>query len=252
VFNRITPKLTNRCPYEKQILVKRRVQFFSALFFITCFTAQADVSVFGNSPSGGSGGLSSGYINPTESYWCAIGFTPQENIDLSSVSIWLSAFNGQNVGVSIALNGDNPEFNAGGTATNFPEYGYLDFSSPAPNDGSLAAFTFTNPTTGNPLVNPSGSTVLLADTEYWLVVVDTGNPGVGTAVSWVAGETPAGEAMYDGSATDSGEQLAWNTASGLPAFSINTVPEPGSAALVVIPLLLGAGHRLFKARKSLL
>ena len=232
-------------------MVKRNVQFLVLLFLIAiCISANADAPVFGNSPGNGTGFNISVY-NQLSLYGGAVEFTPQENINLSSVTLWLSGYNGQygqTINVGIYGNSDNSFYNPG-TARNFPWTQILGFSSPAPNDGSLAAFTFSNPY-WSPAYNPNGSTFLSANTPYWLVVTSGGRPGNYTcAANWTEGGALTGNAMYNGSDNYNVYGGAFDSSSVMPAFTINTIPEPGFASLMSIPLLFGIVWALKRNRK---
>lgn len=234
--------------------MKGNIQFLviSFLFFLS-LSAKADVPVFGNSPDGGTG-FSISVLGQLSSSGGAVEFTPQENIYVDSVTLWLSDYNGQHGQTIIAgiyNNNDDHAFNPG-TATNYPWQQILSFSSPAPNDGSQEPFTFSNPT-GTPIYNPTGSTLLSAGTPYWLVVTaeakQEGN-NMAVAASWVGGGTPTGEASYDGSDTYNVYGSSYDSCSVLPAFTINIVPEPGFAALMSIPLFFGFGRAFYKRQTS--
>ena len=176
----------------------------------------------------------------------AVEFTPTANINLSSVTLWLSGYTGQ-FGQSIyASIWDN-----GGSSPYAP---LMSFNSPSHNDGSLSAFTFFNPSV-NPYNNPSLSTVLSANTAYWLVVTagDTMRYTY-SGGGWVGGGTPTGNALFDVTAFYNVFGGWFDASTTLPAFylhdstpSIAPVPEPSSLALLSIPLLFGMG-RLFYTR----
>ncbi len=173
----------------------------------------------------------------------AVSFTPLQNINVSSVTLWLTGFSGANgiqVNAGIYLNQNDASgiFNHG-TATSFPSSQFLSFSTPAHNDGSLSAFTYSNPT-GNPFNNPSGSTILQANMTYWLLVLPSGPMGpYANGGNWVGGGALSGDATYNGSVSVDQFNGRYDASSVMPAFSINTtslqvspVPEPSSVALL--------------------
>lgn len=227
--------------------------WFLALSFlvVACSSTKADETVFGNSPDGGTGFSVS---NDGQLSWTggAVEFTPSEGVNVDSITLWLSDYtgwHGQTINVGIYYNSDNAALNPG-TATNYPSQQILGFSSAAPNDGSLSSFTFSNPT-GIPISNPTGSTLLAEGTPYWLVVTADGKPGNYTlAATWVGGGITTGEAVYDGSDEYDVYDGSFNSSDALPAFTINAVPEPGFAALMSIPLLLGITRTFYRNRKS--
>jgi hypothetical protein len=228
--------------YERQPYMKENARCFFALFFIMSLTAKADVPIFGNSPGDGTG-FDVVVYNQLSLSGGAVEFTPRQNINLSSVTLWLSDYTGQynqTINAGIYYNNCGNSFNNQGTATYFPGALVLGLSSPAPNDGSLAPFTFSD---------PSGSTVLSANTGYWLVVTASGQPGDYLYDSnWVAGETPTGDAVYDRSDNYNVNNGTFDSSSVLPAFTLNAVPEPGSAALMGLSFLLLGGCALYKRR----
>jgi hypothetical protein len=223
----------------------------AALFLATGVAAKADVSVFGNSPNGGNG-FGIAVYNQLSLSGGAVEFTPSQNIDLSSVTLWLSGYTGQ-YGQSIYANiWQNSSANA-------PYTPYLSLGSSSHNDGSLAAFTFSS-LLANPYTDPTGSTVLSANSSYWLVVTASGQPGNYMAgADWVGGNAPTGPATYDGADNYNVYGGSFSSSSSLPAFSLNSessptflqeVPEPGTTALMSIPAIMGIGRKLYRSRKS--
>jgi hypothetical protein len=212
-------------------------------------SAKADGPVFGNSPIDGNA-FSIVTYNQLSFSGAAVEFTPLENIDLSSVTLWLSGYNGQygqTIDANIWLNNNSS-----------PASPYIGLSTPVANNGSLASFTFSNPT-GNLYSNPSDSLDLLANTAYWLVVASGGSPGnYISAASWANGGSLSGDATLNGSATYNVYASNFSPSTALPAFSINSdsgtflqpVPEPGSAALMSIPLLLGISRAFWKRARA--
>jgi hypothetical protein len=240
--------------------VKRSILFLAGLFLSASLSVKADVPIFGNSINGNADGFSLSSYNQYAFSGGAVEFTPQENIDLSSVDLWLAGYTGQQ-SISVSIWDNNPAGTGSdnlGTASSFPWAQVINFSSAAPNDGTLAQFTFSNPS-ANLFNDPSGSTVLLADTNYWLVVTAEGKFGSSINTStWVGGGTPTGGAIYDASASYNISGGSFDASSDMPAFSINTdsslliaaVPEPSSAALMALPFLAGIGRVLVKRWKS--
>lgn len=212
--------------------MRRNIPIALVMLLATCLMTKADVPVFGNTPNGSSGFDIVAY-NTSMNIGAAVEFTPLEAIDLSSVTVWLSGYNGiygQTMYASICSNNSNA-----------PGGALLTLTSAAPNDGSLAAFTF------------SGSLTLSANTPYWLVL-DSEETQIAPApaqASWVGGGTPSGEATYDGSVVYNYlPSPSINTSSIIPAFTINAVPEPGVAALINIPLIFGLGRAFYKCQRS--
>jgi hypothetical protein len=113
----------------------------------------------------------------------------------------------------------------------------MDLGSLTHNNGSLSAFTFTN---------ESASTILMADQKYWLFVYMNG-PYVGSVANWVNGDAPAGSATYDGS--ESFVNGSFTSSSATPAFTISTVPEPSTFALVGFSAVILLWTRLRKNSK---
>lgn len=233
--------------------MKGNIQFLAIpLLLFLSSSAKADVPVFGNSPDGGPG-FSISTLGQLSSSGGAVEFTPSEDIYVDSVTLWLSDYTGQHnqtIFAGIYNNNDNPVFNLG-TANDYPWQQILSFSPAAPNDGSLASFNFSNPT-GTPIYNPTGSTLLSANTPYWLVVTAEGQPGNNMPVvaNWVGGGTPTGEASYDGSDYYNVYGGSYDSSSALPAFTIDIVPEPDFTALMGIPLLIGIAWRFYRNRNS--
>lgn len=220
--------------------MRQNIPMVLVMLLATCLMTKADVPVFGNFPNGSSGFDIVAY-NTSMNIGAAVEFTPLEDIDVSSVTIWLSGYSGiygQTMYASICSN--NPH-NTFGTAANGPGGALLTLTSAAPNDGSLAAFTF------------SGSAILSANTSYWLVL-DSEETQIAPApaqADWVGGGAPTGDAIYDGSVVYSYlPSPSINTSSIVPAFTINAVPEPGVAALMSIPLIFGLGRAFFKRQMS--
>jgi len=236
---------------EKLLAMMRPAQLvLAALVVAASLAAKADTSVFGNSPNGGNGfGIS--VYNQLSLSGGAVEFTPTQDINLSSVTLWLSGYTGQ-FGQSIYA---NIWLNSG---ANSPYTPYISLGTSAHNDGSQAAFTFSS-LSENLYSNPSGSTMLSANNSYWLVVTASGQPGNYMAgASWVGGSTPTGLAIYDGADNYNVYGGSFSPSSSLPAFSINSasspvfiqeVPEPGTMALMAVPAMLGIGGRLCRFRK---
>lgn len=216
----------------------------------TSFIAKADMSLFGNSLSGSDGFNISAYNGQSLSGG-AIEFTPLQNMNLSSVTLWLSGYTGvygQSIYANIWLS----------SGANVPYAPYIGLGTTAHNDGSLAAFTFSS-LSANPYYDPSGSMVLSANTSYWLVVTAQGRSGnYISGANWVGGTTPTGVAVLNGADSYNVSGSSYTASATLPAFSINgpsslfiqEVPEPSTVALMIIPAALGIGRKLYQNRKA--
>ena len=177
--------------------------------------------------------------------WAAVGFTPSENCTVSSVTLWLTGYNGLSYGpgpmvnyapvVGIYTDDNLSEF--GGPAHG-PGDAISFLTTPAANDGSAASFTFDS----------SAGITLQANVDYWLVVQGT-DEYTQAGFTWDGGSTPTGPMAYNGSEEyQTGEFYQPSTAT--PAFSINdgvaAVPEPSTFALMMIPLGLQGARWLRK------
>ncbi len=205
-----------------------------------CFTAKADVPVIASTTNGISG-FALGTYDTIPVGW-AVGFTPTENIDVSSVTLWLSGYDAQFVNQKPSQPSD--------ITFGLYENGNLDgFSQPvlalspqfvpSPNDGSAAPFTFT--------LSPDESITLDAGQEYWILAYGFVWPASGYPVplpEWISGGELTG-ADYDGLDFfyNAGFSPVSNDGTDIPAFTINTVPEPSEYAL------MGAGMVLFGFRR---
>lgn len=215
----------------------------------TVLTARADSPVFGNSPDGDNGFALSVY-NGMSLSGGAVEFTPTADISLSSVTLWLSGYTGQ-YGQSIYANIWSS------SSAQQPYAPYLSLGTTAHNNGSLAAFTFSS-LSANPYNDPSGTTVLDANTAYWLVVTAGGSAGDYMAgANWVGGNTPGGSAIFNGADSYNVYGASFSPGATLPAFTLNDssfvfqeVPEPGSFSLIAIPALLLIGRAVVNGRKK--
>ena len=213
-------------------------QYLIAIFLtVGCLSARADRPVFGNSPGSGNTftlGFASG-----NTFGGAILFTPTQNICLSSVTLWLSSYDGQNgIIPTVAIYSSRQQ----GPGNYQMAAIIASLDTPAPNDGSTAAFNFTD---------VSSQTRLDANTAYWLFAYgmwnDTTNYA-GAYCYWATGSTPMGDAAYN--QDDYYVNGSFSGQSGIaPAFVINAVPEPNSAALLGISLLFATGRALYRRRK---
>lgn len=228
-----------------KMAVKRTVSFIAGLLFVSALTANADSPVFGNSP-GGSGAFSLSFASGN--IWGgAVLFTPTEDISLSSVTLWLSGYNGQNgitpsVGIYDSFQLPNSMFEMGSEV--------VSLNTPAANNGLTSAFTFSD----------SSRAVLKAHQDYWLFAYGLwggSGPNYGGAASyWEAGGTPIGNAIFD--QADYFNNGGLSQTAFIPAFSINSnspgtisaVPEPGTVALLTIPLLFGIGRIVYNRANS--
>jgi hypothetical protein len=98
-------------------------------------------------------------------------------------------------------------------------------------------------TTNNSIVSlvPSGTVTVNQGSTYWLVL----KPDSGT--TWDAWNRSSGVTGLENVSTD---DVNWNfQATTLAAFQVVAVPEPGSAVLSALVLVLLIGHRLFRARR---
>jgi hypothetical protein len=223
--------------------VKITGSFVAGFLLTAAVSVQADSPVFGNSP--GNGTAFSLAFASGNTWGGAVLFTPSQNIELSSVTMWLSGYTAQcGVTPSVSIY----------DSYQFPNHVYglaseiVSLNTPAANDGSSAAFTFTD----------SSGTTLDAGQDYWLFAYGSwnGNGNFGGASSyWDAGTTPIGAAVLDQSDFFNNGGLM---ESGLtPAFSINSdsptvgvVPEPNTLTLLAIPALLGIGRLFYNRQKA--
>ena len=234
--------------------MKITASFVTGLVLISCLAAEADSPEFGNSPNGNGTAFGLDTYGQLSLSGGAVGFTPDGNIDLSSVSLWLTGYTGQSgQTIHVSIWDNSP-----GSTDNHPWAPVLSLGSASPNNGSLAEFTFSSPS-ANPYNDPSGSTVLSANTEYWLVVTAGAGPGnCTTDAGWVNGTTPTGNAIFDASETYNVNGGSFDPSSAMPAFSINSdspfsineVPEPGSTSIINFAMLLGMVGWLWKRHKE--
>lgn len=213
-------------------------QLLLGLFLLSvCLPAKADWRVFGNNP--GSGNAFSLAFESGNTFGGAILFTPADDINLSSVTMWLSDYNGQN-GIIPSVSVYTSQQQGPGNYVLGQEIAALD--TPLPNDGSTAAFDFSN---------ASGSTILDANMAYWLFAYGmwSGTTNyAGAYCYWEAGTSPTGGAAYMQADTYVNGSFSGQS-SIAPAFAINAVPEPGSAALLGIPALFWIGRGLCRSHK---
>ena len=174
--------------------------------------------------------------------WAAVGFTPPENCTLTSVTLWLTGYNGLSFGpnpmayqpvVGIYTDVNKSEF--GGPASG-PGDAISLLNTPAANDGSAASFTFDS----------SAGLDLQANVNYWLLVRGT-DEYTQAGFTWDGGGNPTGVMTYNGSEKyQTGPFFQPSTAT--PAFNIDVaaVPEPSTFALLMIPLGLQGARWLRK------
>ena len=215
--------------------MKRWVLLGVMMFWAACQMAKADEPVFGNSTNGTMSGLSIVCEGQEGISGGAIEFKPLENINVSSVTLWIAGYtlqSGQNIYAGIWS--DN----------NAPNAPLINFSSPAPNNGNAASFVFANASPANQFIT---STVLSANVLYWLVVSSEAPQGQNeSAAVWLEGGNTSGGADYHGADIYNIYNGTFNSTSIEPAFSINSVPEPGFGALISLPLLFGIAQKLRK------
>lgn len=224
--------------------VKRNVSIIAGFLFITALAVKAESPVFGNSLGNGSAfNLSFASGN---TWGGAVLFTPTEDISLSSVTLWLSGYNGHNgITPSVAI------YDSYELPGNLFEMGseVVSLNTPRANNGVTGAFTFSD----------SSKTVLNAHQDYWLFAYGLWNGGAsqpgGAANYWEAGSAPVGSAIFDQSAYFINGSLSPGAA--IPAFCINSdsptvnaVPEPGMMTLLTIPLLFGIGRIVYHRANS--
>jgi hypothetical protein len=215
---------------------------------ISCLSAKSEVPVFGNCSGGNGNAFTIAASSSGQTFGGAVGFTPTADMSLSSVTLWLNGYTGQNGQTYSAEICDNLDpFSQG----NQPGQVIATLNTPTANNGSTKAFKFTD---------ASGSVTLDAGEEYWLAIFAVvPSPEAGFVSSeWVQGQTPTGCAVYDGAEGFSGS--SFYASSATPAFSINSldssaisivpVPEPSSLTLMIIPAMLGAGRKFHTWRKS--
>jgi len=212
--------------------VKRLCAYILPLLVAVSLTAKADVPVFGNTTNVGEAFTISATASG-ESFGGAVAFTPLENISVTSVTLWLDGYTGEHDQAFCAGIYEN-EFN-------MPGLPVAALNIPPPNDGSRAAFTFTD------AAEPA---TLEAGQEYWLFIygaVPTNCPQ-SMSVAWVNGGAPTGDSVYDGSEAFSAS--TFGDSPDMPAFTINTVPEPGVMAFIGLAVLLGLGRVVCQRRIS--
>jgi hypothetical protein len=185
-----------------QTIVKGNLLFLVLLFLLLFagLTARADMPAFGNTTNGAGTAIIVGSLDGYNPEQGVVAFTPLTNFALTSVTVWLTGYNGQNgQNFSMSLYTNNYFYNA-----------VVYFNVPLPNDGTTAAFTFTN---------PSGATVLQTNQEYWLFITGYGT-SADTSANWLDGTTPGGDAVYYGA--EAGTNAEYVSISAIPAFTINS------------------------------
>ncbi|MGH7950331.1 MAG: hypothetical protein ACREFE_00195 [Limisphaerales bacterium] len=209
--------------------------FLTAFVILTMFLPLAPIAIradvlFGNAPDGSYGyGIYSSYPDPYVS-GAAVSFTPLQNFDFSSVTLFLSNYT-QPFGLQL-LEG-----------TNLDALGAIGFfSGPPPNDGSPGEFTFNLGADRTP-----GMLTLDTKDTYWLFAY--GNYTSSGTIEWVGGMVPTGNATYNGTALYEGNpsgSFLPNLNANSPAFSINSVPEPSPGGFA---MLGGAAFLLIRRRR---
>ena len=198
---------------------------------------------WGNSPTGG--GVFGFIANGGEGSGAAVTFTPQQDFSFSSITLWLTGYTGRDMYGNLNQSFYASIYSDGSTilpgfTNNQPGSLVASLGVPDPNDGSLGAFTFAN---------LSPSTVLQADTKYWLFIYEktSGSFNYPDYPQWVGGDTPAGDAIYNGAYSFAHHSFSGSLAT--PAFTINAAPEPETNAIIALALLAWGAFRLQKFRK---
>lgn len=208
-----------------------------ALFLISGLQAKSDVPVFGNCHDDDTSAFGIAASSSGQASGGAVGFTPTEDLSVSSVTLWLNGYTGQNDQSYYAEICENYAYSGGNEPSGIV---IANFACPTPNNGSTKAFTFTDPT--GPVTLDNGQ-------EYWLLIygVVPSQPGF-VSSQWIEGGSPLGNAVYDGAESFAG--YSFYNSSATPAFTVNAVPEPGSMTLMIVPAILGAGRKFYKRWKS--
>ncbi|HTR42251.1 MAG TPA: choice-of-anchor R domain-containing protein [Pseudomonadales bacterium] len=204
---------------------------------LLCLTARADRPVFGNSP--GFGNAFSLAFAAGNTFGGAVLFTPSQDICLSSVTLWLNSYTGQNGVIPSVSIYTSQQMGPG----NYQLAALIaTLGTPAPNDGSTAPFIFTD---------ASAQTILEANTPYWLFAYGQwdGTSNYGSAACyWETGNSPAGGAAYNQANYYVNGGFSGQSAVP-PAFEINAVPEPGTLTLLGFSLVFGIGRQLSHRRQ---
>jgi len=136
----------------------------------------------------------------------AVAFKPQQNFNLTSVTLLLREYTGENgQQIKMQLLGND----AGGSRPG--DLISEAFLIPPPNDGSVAEFTFNLP----------ANVALQADVIYWIFVygeITDASFANGALLYWVTGGNPAGGADYVQSLLYA--QNSFQPSTAIPAFTI--------------------------------
>jgi len=227
-----------------QATIKTSVKILPAMLatILLATISEAQGVVFGNSPTGGGvfnftadGGIAGGG---------AVAFTPTQNLSFSGITVWLTGYTGRdmygNLNQSLYA-GIYDNYSPFPGSPNQPAQEIASLSAPAPNDGSLGSFTFAN---------LSPTTTLQANTQYWLFIYEntSGSFNYYDYPQWVGGDSPIGNAIYDGS--ESFFDFSFSPSSETPAFAINAVPEPGTTSMMSLSFLCAGAYALRFRRKK--
>jgi hypothetical protein len=217
--------------------IHRLVCLLAGVCLNLLFPLESKANWMGNLPGAGNGHSIATEAGNT--FGTAAEFTPLQNIQFNSVTLWLSGYTGLD-GSVLYLSVLN---NYSGTP--FPQPGgTIAIGSAKPNDGSDGAVTF----------DLSGN--LQASTQYWLFLylwVPGGGFGPDYGLFncyWDGGGKATDNVLVNGSEEYINGFSPGTYKSDAPAFAINSVPEVTStASLLTLAGFGGLFARRFWARK---